>query len=128
MFPKMGKTFPNGYGKRINRIEYQAAIAAALKRELGGSHRAIKTVMKWTGVSERTAKNWIAGFHGPAGEHLIELLRNSDQVVATVLSLSTRTEFQIAAELQEARETLLQALGTVDALLEVSGAELGENE
>ena len=49
-------------------------------------------------------------------------------MVATVLSLSTRTEFQIAAELQEARETLLQALGTVDALLEVSGAELGENE
>jgi hypothetical protein len=128
MFPKMGKTFPNGDGKRINRIEYQAAIAAALKRELGGSHRAIKTVMRWTGVSERTSKNWIAGFHGPAGEHLIELLRNSDEVVATVLSLSARTELQIAADLQEARETLLQALGTVDALLEVSGAEPGENE
>ena len=128
MFPKMGKTFPNGDGKRINRIEYQAAVAAALKRELGGSHRAIKTVMKWTGVSERTAKNWIAGSHGPAGEHLVELLRNSNEVVATVLSLSARNELQIAAGLHEARETLLQALGTVDALLEVSGSEVGENE
>lgn len=128
MFPKMGTTFPTGDGKRINRIEYQAAIAAALKRELGGSHRAIKTVMKWTGVSERTSKNWILGSHGPSGEHLIELLRNSDEVVATVLSLSARTELQIAAGLHEARETLLQALGTVDALLEASGPEVGENE
>ena len=128
MFPKMGKTFPNGDGKRINRIEYQAAIADALKRELGGSHRAIKTVMKWTGVSERTSKNWIVGAHGPSGEHLIELLRNSDEVVATVLSLSARTELQIAAGLYEARETLLQALGTVDALMEASGSEARENE
>lgn len=128
MFPKMGKTFPTGDGKRINRIEYQAAIAVALKRELGGSHRAIKTVMKWTGVSERTSKNWIVGSHGPSGEHLIELLRNSDEVVATVLSLSARTELQIAAGLYEARETLLQALGTVDALLEASGLEAGGNE
>jgi hypothetical protein len=128
MFPKMGKTFPNVDGKKINRIEYPTAIAAALNRELGGSHRAIKTVMKWTGVSERTAKNWIAGFHGPAGEHLIELLRNSDEVVATVLSLSARTELQIAVGLHEACETLLQALGTVDALLEVSESEVGENE
>ena len=128
MFPKMGKAFPNEDGTNLDRLEYKAAIAAALKRELGGSHRAIKTVMKWTGVSERTSKNWIAGSHGPAGEHLIELLRNSDEVVATVLSLSARTELQIAAGLQEARETLLQALGTVDALLGVPVSESAENE
>ena len=128
MFPKMGKTFPNEDGTNLDRLEYQAAIAAALKRELGGSHRAIKTVMKWTGVSERTSKNWIAGSHGPAGEHLIQLLRNSDEVVATVLSLSARTELHIAAGLHEARETLLQALGTVDALLGVSVSESAENE
>ena len=74
MFPKMGKTFPNEDGGHIERLKYQAAIAAALKRELGGSHRAIKTIMNWTGVSERTAKNWIAGSHGPAGEHLVGLI------------------------------------------------------
>ena len=126
MFPKIGKTFPNGDRSRINLLEYQVAIAAALKRELGGSHRAIKTVMRWTGVSERTAKNWIAGSHGPSGEHLIELLRNSDEVVAAVLSLSGRTELQIGAGLQETRETLLQVLGTVDALLGAAGSEMGE--
>ena len=128
MFPKMGKTFPNKDGTNLDRLEYQAAIAAALKRELGGSHRAIKTVMRWTGVSERTSKNWIAGSHGPAGEHLIQLLRNSDEVVATVLSLSARTELQITVGLHEARESLLQALGTVDALLRVSVSETAENE
>jgi hypothetical protein len=46
MFPKMGKTFPDEDGRRVDRLEYQAAISAALKRELGGSHRAIKTAMR----------------------------------------------------------------------------------
>jgi hypothetical protein len=61
MFPKMGKTFPDDDEGKVDRLKYQMAIAAALKRELGGSHRAIKIVMRWTGVSERTAKNWLAG-------------------------------------------------------------------
>ena len=128
MFPKMGKTFPNGYGKRINRIEYQAAIAAALKRELGGSHRAIKTVMRWTGVSERTAKNWLAGSHGPAGEHLIELRQSADEVLAAVLALSGRSDLKIGAGLQETREILLHLLEALDILLGAPGAEPGENE
>jgi len=128
MLPKTGKSFPNEDGTDIERLVYQAAIAAASKRELGGSHRAVKTVMKWTGVSERTSKNWIVGSHGPAGEHLIQLLRNSDEVVATVLSLLARTELKIAAGLHEARETLLQALGTMDALLGVLMSDTDENE
>lgn len=47
----------------------------ALQKELGQSHRAIKTVMGWTGASERSVKNWI--FWGkwsvrglPGGSHL----------------------------------------------------------
>lgn len=128
MFPKTGKTFPNEEGPSIERLVYQVANDAASKRELGGSHRAVKTVMKWTGVSERTSKNWIVGSHGPAGEHLIQLLRNSDEVVAAVLSFSARTELKIAAGLQESRETLLQVLGTMDALLGVLMSDTDENE
>lgn len=30
MFPKMGKTFPDEDGRRVDRLEYQAAISAAL--------------------------------------------------------------------------------------------------
>lgn len=104
-------------GKLIDRSIYQSEIAAALKRELGGSHRAIKAVMRWTGVSESTAKNWIAGNHGPAGEHLIELLRHSDEVVAAVLIMSGRNELNIAATIQEGRKHLSRALHQIDELL-----------
>ena len=100
MFPKMGKTFPDEDRRRVDRLEYQAAISAALKRELGGSHRAIKTAMKWTGVSERTAKNWFAGSHGPAGEHLIELLRNSDEVAAAVPGLGLELARRVKEHLE----------------------------
>ncbi len=128
MFPKMGKTFPDDDERRVDRLKYQMAIAAALKRELGGSHRAIKIVMRWTGVSERTAKNWLAGSHGPAGEHLVELMRNSNEVMAAVLSLAGRGELQIGAGLHETRETLLQLLQVLDGLLGTSEAGAGQNE
>ena len=128
MFPKMGKTFPDEDGRRVDRLEYQAAISTALKRELGGSHRAIKTAMKWTGVSERTAKNWFAGSHGPAGEHLIELLRNSDEVAAAVLALSGRSELRVVAGLHETRERLQQVLDGLDSFLAVSEAGVDDGD
>lgn len=128
MFPKMGKTFPDDDEGKVDRLKYQMAIAAALKRELGGSHRAIKIVMRRTGVSERTAKNWLAGSHGPAGEHLVELMRNSNEVLAAVLVLAGRGELKIGAGLHETRETLLQVLNVFDGLLGTSEARAGENE
>lgn len=128
MFPKMGKTFPDDDERKVDLLKYQMAIAAALKRELGGSHRAIKIVMRWTGVSERTAKNWLAGSHGPAGEHLVALMRNSNEVLAAVLSLAGRGELKIGAGLHETRETLLQLLQVLDGLLGTSEARAGEKE
>jgi len=97
-------------------------IAAALRRELGDSHRAIKTVMKWTGVSESTAKNWMGGNHGPAGEHLIELIRRSEEVVSSVLYLSHRNELRTTVGLQETRERLLIVLHQIDGLLSAENA------
>lgn len=70
--------------------DYRTAIAAALRNELGLTHRAVKTAMRWTGASERTAKYWIAGERGPSGEHLIALARNSDIVFDMVLLLADR--------------------------------------
>ena len=128
MFPKMGKTFPDDDEGKVDRLKYQMAIAAALKRELGGSHRAIKIVMRWTGVSERTAKNWLASSHGPAGEHLVELMRNSNEVLAAVLVLAGRGELKIGAGLHETRESVLQLLEVLDDLLGTSEAGAGENE
>jgi hypothetical protein len=57
-------------------LNYVTVVAAGLRRELGDTHQAIKTVMKWTGANERTVKNWLGGRYGPNGEHLIDLFRN----------------------------------------------------
>jgi len=84
--------------------------------------------MRWTGFSERTAKTWLAGSHGPAGEHLVELMRNSNEVLAAVLVLAGRGELKIGAGLHEIRETLLQVLDVLDGLLGTSEAEASENE
>src|SRR5262245_65186330 len=70
MFPKKGKGFPGTGGTR-GELDYAASVATALRSELGDSHRAIKTVMRWTGATDRTAKNWVTGIRGPRGEHLI---------------------------------------------------------
>ncbi|QBY00087.1 hypothetical protein E2K80_04480 [Rhodophyticola sp. CCM32] len=116
MFPKTGNTFQNGGAKENAQIEYRDAVWRALTSELGGTHQATKTAMRWTGVSERTARNWISGTHAPAGEHLVELMRNSDAVFLAVLSLAGRSEAHVFASLDVVRtelETMLQAIGTL---------------
>ena len=65
MLPKKGNHFPTGTAGRKSKIGYAEAVAAALHAELGDSHQAIKTVMRWTGANERTVKNWFAGVMGP---------------------------------------------------------------
>lgn len=71
--------------------DYRAAIAMALHAELGSTHRAIKSAMRWTGASERTVKYWFAGERGPSGEHLVSLARHSDAVLIVLLALADRT-------------------------------------
>lgn len=86
--PKKGKELP--VRRRQKSSAYAAEIARALHLELGGSHRAIKTLMRWTHASERAAKCWLGGTSGPSGEHLIVLMRNSETVLDTVLALAHR--------------------------------------
>lgn len=71
-------------------IPYAAAIAAALRQELGDTNSAIKIAMRWTHASERTVKYWFAGSRGPSGEHLILLARHSDAVFGALLVLTGR--------------------------------------
>jgi hypothetical protein len=96
MFPKKGKTFPDVDSQTHPEQRYAAVIAAALMSELGDTHRAIKTVMRWTGTSERTVKNWFAGTSGPSGEHLIAIVRQSDAVFDSVMLLAGRNEIAAA--------------------------------
>jgi hypothetical protein len=109
----MGKKLP------VTAVEssYPDAVAAALRDELGDSHRAIKLVMSWTGASERTAKNWFAGRRGPSGKHLVALVHHSDRVLDAVLKLAGRERSSIAVKLIAARSRLAETLASIDELL-----------
>ena len=88
MLPKKGIVFPNNE----NLGSYPRAVAYALKCELGSTHQAIKIIRRWTGAGERTVKNWLAGTSGPSGQHLVDLIRHSDDVLTVLLILAGRQQ------------------------------------
>ena len=114
MFPKTGKKFPGEAREPLSN--YAAMIAVVLRSELGNSHQAHKTLMRWTGANEKTAKNWLSGSNGPSGEHLLRLMRNSDRVFEFVLRLSHRPVVLSNHRLAEIRNSLR---GTADLLSEI---------
>ena len=93
---------------------YAEELASVLRAELGGSRAAAKTVMRWTGAGERTAKTWLSGISGPSGEHLIGLIRHSDAVFALMLRLSGRTVADAQDEIAAVRSHLLDALAVLE--------------
>jgi len=117
MFPKKGKFFPGGPRNPGNGLNYVSTVAAGLRRELGETHQAIKTVMKWTGANERTVKNWFAGKYGPNGEHLICLFRHSNEVLDASLRLAGRDEAITTREIGAVREALVSTLTKIDLLV-----------
>lgn len=92
-------------------------IASALKAELGSSHRAVKTLMRWTGASERSAKNWLAGTCAPSGANMILLLRESDFVARKILQLAGRSDLVRHIELDAARQDIESALAHIEAAI-----------
>lgn len=121
-FTEKGNSFPRRNGVRDGSDPCIAgAIADALHRELGRSHKAVKTVVRWTGASERTAKNWLGGRYVPSGEHLVALVRHSDEVLLTVLVLAGREEVAATAAVNGIRERLRWILEALDGAVGVSG-------
>ena len=88
--PKKGTTVH----LEADQARYRKAIAAALRAELGQTHQAVKTAMRWTGASERTVKYWLSSERGPSGEHLIVLAQHSDAVLLTILAMAHRLSDQ----------------------------------
>ena len=123
MFHKKDNIFHRARQGAICLAEYREAISAALVHELGGAGRAAKTTTKWTGVNERTAKNWILGYCGPSGEHLIELMRHSDTILDVVLALAGRQEAMTMKRIQTTRDELVAILEKLDLLCEPQGGE-----
>jgi hypothetical protein len=117
MLPKKGIVLPNGEKPG----SYAAAIAYALRSELGTTHQAVKTVIRWTGAGERTVKTWLAGVSGPSGQHLIELIRHSDAVLEVLLAASGRQQVAAAMKVVDARNKVAAMLGQLDAILGEGG-------
>jgi len=111
--PKKGKQLPLSYPDLS--AAYAQAVAKVLATELKGTHRAIKTIAKWTGASERTAKNWLAGRRGPSGPHLIALLSKSDVLLEQILLLAGRGPVLELRRLETLKEALRGAIGAIEA-------------
>ena len=118
MFPKKGKSFPSRSQASADEVSYASAIGLALRTELGGSHRAVKTIMQWTTANERTIKNWLAGKSGPRGQHLIDVIRHSDAALSAVLCLAGRREAVTVVSLEDLRCHLAASLIELDRALE----------
>ncbi|USR39867.1 hypothetical protein L1F06_000085 [Ectopseudomonas hydrolytica] len=110
MFTKTGRFF-------LEPKQYAAGLAKALRNELGDTHQATKTLMRWTNANERTVKNWLAGSSGPRGEHLVALVRYSDAALAAFLMMADRQHVVTTIELPILRQRLQSALEGIDAYL-----------
>ena len=121
ILPKRGNILPKKgdnlhfADKPPSATYYKYGIARALREELGGNHKSEKTLMRWTGASERTVKNWVAGLRGPSGAHLIALMRNSDVTFEAVLIIAGRSRTIASQNMASARVHLLELLALLDA-------------
>lgn len=113
MFTKTGNSF-------LAQKQYAAEIARALQAELGETHQATKTLMRWTNANERTVKNWLAGSNGPRGEHLVALIKHSDLALAAFLGMAGRPCALTASELPLLRQRLEMAIERIDSCLMLS--------
>lgn len=114
MVRKSGTTVPPN-GAEFRR-EYMLAVARALQTELGQSARATKTIMRWTGASERAAKYWLSGSRAPSGPQLILLAKNSDSILHEFLRMANRDLFEVSIELEAAETALARASAIVHAM------------
>lgn len=110
MFTKTGNFF-------LEPKQYAAEIANALHMELGETHQATKTLMRWTNANERTVKNWMSGSNGPRGEHLVALIKHSDFALAAFLGMAERPHALTASELPLLRLRLQSAIDRIDLCL-----------
>ena len=112
---------PHVSGSRTRGVTYATMVSAALRKDLGKTHRAAKTVMHWTGASERTVKHWFAGTRGPSGEHLMTLVRHSDPVLVAFLLMAGREHRVSRDKLIEVRGKLNEVIRSFEELTSMEG-------
>ena len=100
----------------LSDSDLAAQIGEALREELGASRRATKTVMRWTCVSDTTARAWLHGRASPSGIHMVALAANCDAVMSVLLRLTGHDDLELGLELQTIEQGLMQALAHVHSL------------
>ncbi|MBL0000913.1 MAG: hypothetical protein IPO97_07865 [Sphingomonadales bacterium] len=115
MFPKKGSSFPVGRD-RLTDAEFAQVIASALKVEFGSTRNGTKMIMKWTGVSDRTAKNWLNGTNAPSGVHLILLARDQRGAEGHDVD-GRRPEMSLGASLLSLRRVLGETIAALDQMM-----------
>ncbi|HEV2515155.1 MAG TPA: hypothetical protein VGV07_07890 [Devosia sp.] len=93
---------------------FSTVISVALHNELGNTRQTVKTIMQWTGASERTVKNWLAATHSPSGEHLVHLARHSDEIFELILLMAERKPVVTTVSLIRLRAHLAQTIERLD--------------
>lgn len=115
MVPNNGSRLPNSH-TALSDAQLAAQIGRALQDELGASRRATKTLMRWTGVSDHTARSWLYGKSTPSGLHLLMLAAHSDLVMTRMLVLTGHGEIELGFKLQAIESGLERALWEVRAI------------
>jgi hypothetical protein len=115
---KKARTIRYQFGNEIPGLplNYSRIIADALRRDLGKTHAAVKTVVERTGANERAVKNWFAAKNGPNGHHLVKLMQTSDGVLEAVLIMAGRGDLVAAKKLADTEQLLIQMLELVGEL------------
>jgi len=108
----------SSFGKEIPDGRFAQVIADALHREFGETHAAVKTVVGLTKANERAVKNWFMAKNGPTGQHLVDLVRTSDEVLEAVLLMSGRRDLVIAKKLSDSKQVLVKMLKLIGDLQE----------
>jgi len=115
MVPKSGSRIPKSQ-MHLSEADFCHAVGKALQAELGGSHRAAKTVMAWTGVSSRTARLWLQGASCPNGHHLVMLATYCRPVLVEMLSLAGHDWAVIGVDLAAIEVHLAELLASVRSM------------
>ena len=102
-------------------------IGDALRQELGATRQSSKTIMRWTGVSDTTARAWLCGRVSPSGAHLVTLAANSPSVMTVFLTLSGHSDIEVGLDLRRIETALEQALITLRAAIQ-DPSNLGEDQ
>jgi hypothetical protein len=118
-FLKKGKSFPKRGGAgssdfNLDDRAFAVKIAMALRSELTSRNSRAKLVSGWTGASERTVKNWIAGRYGPSGRHLVLLAQHSDQVLNAILSMAHKQDSLLAGSVEELKQKVFELAALID--------------